>query len=51
MYNKNRRGPRTNPWGTQFIATRPDSYPFIDTYSLWLDRYDLNQSFETTQIL
>ena len=33
MYNKNRRGPRTDPLGTpQFIAARPDSYPFIDTY-------------------
>ena len=26
MYNKNRRGPRP----PQFIAARPESYPFID---------------------
>ena len=26
IYNRNRRGPRTDPWGTpQFIAARPDS--------------------------
>ena len=51
MYNKNRRGTRTDLWGTpQFITARPDSSPFIDTYWLQLDRYDLNQSFETPQI-
>ena len=39
IYNKNRRGPRTDPWGTtQFITARENSYPFIDTYWLWLDR-------------
>ena len=39
IYSKNRRGPRTDPWGTpQFKAARPDSYPFIDTYWLRLDR-------------
>ena len=39
IYNKNRRCPRTDPWGTaQFIAARSDSYPFIDTYWLRLDR-------------
>ena len=31
--NTIRRGPKTDPWGIpQFIAARPDSYPFIDTY-------------------
>ena len=48
IYNKKSKGSRTDPWGTpQFIAARPESYPFINTYCLWLDRYDLNQSFET----
>ena len=38
IYNKNRRGPRADPWGApQFIAAREDSYPFIDTYWLQLD--------------
>ena len=33
IYNKNRRGPRTDPRGIpQFIEARPDSYPFMDTY-------------------
>ena len=33
IYNKNRRGHRTDPWGIpQFIAARPDWYPFTDTY-------------------
>ena len=51
IYNKNSRGPRTDPWQThQFIAARPDSYPSIDTYWLRLNRYDLNQSFETLWI-
>ena len=51
IYSKNRRGPRTDPWGTpKFIAARTYSYPFIDTSWWWLDRYDLNQSFETPQI-
>ena len=36
-------GPRTDPCRTlQFIAARPDSYPFIDTYQWWLDKYDLS---------
>ena len=48
IYSKNRRDPRTEPWGTpQLIAARPESYPFMDTYWLQLDRYDLNQSLET----
>ena len=35
IYNKSRGDPRTALWGTpQFMAARPDSYPFIDTY--WL---------------
>ena len=39
IYNKNRRGPRTDPWGTpQFILVRPESKPFMDTYWLRLDR-------------
>ena len=30
IYDKNRRGPRTDPWGTpQFIVVRPESKPFI----------------------
>ena len=33
IYNKNNRGPRTDPSGTlQFTAARPDLCPFIDTY-------------------
>ena len=51
MHNKNKKSPRTDPWVTpQFIAERPDSYPFIDTHWLSLERYDLNQSFEALQI-
>ena len=39
IYSKNRRGPRTDLWGTpQFKAARPGSCPFIDTYWLRLDR-------------
>ena len=46
IYNKNRRGPRTDPWGTpQYIVVRPESKPFMDIY--WLQ---LNQSFETPRI-
>ena len=42
IYNKNRRGPRTDPWGmSQFIVVKPESKPFMDTYWLWLDRQDL----------
>ena len=38
LYNKNRRGPITDPWGTpQFIAARPDSYTFIERYRWRLD--------------
>ena len=30
IYSKNRRGPRTDPWGKpRFKAARPDSHPFI----------------------
>ena len=29
VYNKNRTDPRGTP---QFVAARPDSFPFIDTY-------------------
>ena len=37
--SKSRRGLRTDSWGTsQFIAARPDSYPFMDTYWFHLDR-------------
>ena len=51
MYNKDRSGPRPDPWGTpQFIIARPDSYPFVDTYWLRLDKQDLKQSFKTPQI-
>ena len=33
------RGPRTDPRGMpQFVAARPDLYPFIDIYRLRLDR-------------
>ena len=39
IYNKNSRGPKTDPWGTpQFIVVRPESKPFMDTYWLRLDR-------------
>ena len=32
MYNENRRGPRTDPWGIpQFVVARPESKPFMDT--------------------
>ena len=38
-YNKNRRGLRTDPWATpQFIAARPKSKPFMDTYWFRLDK-------------
>ena len=38
LYNKNKRGPITDPWRTpQFIAARPDSYTFIDRYWWRLD--------------
>ena len=47
LNNKNRRGPRTDPWGTsQFIAARPESQPFMDKYWPELHRLDLNQSFK-----
>ena len=43
IYNKNRRGPGTDPWGTlQFKVVRPESKPFMGTYWLRLGRYDLN---------
>ena len=49
--NKHRRGPRTDPWGIpQFMAARSDEDPFIVTYWCHLDRYDLNESFETLRI-
>ena len=39
IYNKSRRGPRTDPQGTpQFIVVRPGSKPFMDRYWLQLDR-------------
>ena len=51
IYRENRRGPTTDPWGKpQFKPARPDSYPFMDTYWFRLDKYDLNQSFETPRI-
>ena len=51
MYNENRRGPRTDPWGIpQFVVARPESKPFMDTQWLRLDRQDLNQSLEISQI-
>ena len=39
IYNKNRRGPGTDPWGTpQFKVVRPESKPFMGTYWLRLGR-------------
>ena len=33
IYNKNKRNPTTDPWGTpQFIVVRPDSKTFMDIY-------------------
>ena len=44
ILNKNSfRDPRTVPWGRpQFMAARPESYPFMEAYWLELDRYDTN---------
>ena len=39
IFNKKRRGSSTDPWETpQFIAAKPESKPFLDTYWLRLDR-------------
>ena len=44
MYNKNGMSPRTDPWGMpQFIAARPDSYPFIDICDLKTNHLKLNE--------
>ena len=39
IYNKNRRGTGTNPWGTpQFTVVRPEWKPFTSMY--WFDQTD-----------
>ena len=48
IYNKNGRGPRADPWGTsQFIAARPDSYPFIKMSLVELIITNFSQALRT----
>ena len=44
MYIRNRRGPKTDPWGTPCsVRVRSDFSPSIDTNCCLSVRYDLNQ--------
>merc|ERR1712074_388886 len=47
IYNRNKRGPRIDPWGTP-VATICffDFCPFTKTYWFLLDRYEENSSWE-----
>ena len=45
IYNKNRRGPRMDPWGTpQVIERESELWPFILTNCSLLDKYEWKQS-------
>ena len=49
--DKNRRGPRTEPWGTsQFTVARANLLLFVETNWLRLNRYSLNQLLKTPNI-
>ena len=44
MYIRKSNGPTTEPGGTpNFMVTSFESTPFIETYCLLSDKYDLNQ--------
>ena len=44
IYSRNRRGPSTLPWGTPcVIIWGSDKVPFMQTFCVLFDKYDLSQ--------